>query len=147
MDKTSNQEIKLLNLIRETDQESKRLYENYVSRIQDAIREIDKRRKGLDLTLSRDDKATKKALEITLIKVEEVREKYLRLLERRKYLGIEEVFSIVKDWYDFVSLVSTIHLKSAEAILKKIQEDPPQFDKVILIKLEEIQRRFDEKLK
>ncbi len=147
MDKTSNQEIKLLNLIRETDQESKRLYENYVSRIQDAIREIDKRRKGLDLTLSGDDKATKKALEITLIKVEEVREKYLRLLERRKYLGIEEVFSIVKDWYDFVSLVSTIHLKSAEAILKKIQEDPPQFDKVILIKLEEIQRRFDEKLK
>jgi len=147
MNNTSDQETKLLNLIRETDQESKRLYENYVSRIQDATKEIDKRRKGLDLTLSGDDKATKKALEITLIKVEEVREKYLRLLERRKYLGIEEIFSIVKDWYDFISLVSTIHLKSAEVILNKAQADPPQFDKAILIKLEEIQRRFDEKLK
>jgi hypothetical protein len=142
-------DAKLLALIKKLHQDAEDLYEDYSAKIKTSIQEISNRKKGLDLTLSKDDKNSVAAMQEAMNKVNDVRNKYTRSRERHKYDGLEEIFKIVNDWYDFMNIVTTIHFKSAQLITNGDQNDRAfsQEEKDQLIKVEEIIKRFTQRLK
>lgn len=141
-------EAELLALIKKLHKEAEDLYEDYSAKINTSIQEISNRKKGIDLTLSKDDKNSVAAMHEAMSKVDDVRNKYIRSRERHKYDGLEEIFKIVNDWYDFMNIVATIHLKSARLVTSGDQNDRAfsQEEKDQLIKVEEIIKRFSKRL-
>ena len=142
------EETKLLFIIKKLEADTEKLFCQYVAGIEFAINEVSKRRKGLDMELTRQDKNSIKAMNKALAEVVEMRDSYIRCRERYKYEGLGKLLTIVNDWFDFMSIVAPIHLKSAELIIKK-DSSVREFsfeEKDQLIKLEEIRKRFQVRL-
>lgn len=142
-------EAKLLAIIKKLDADAEVLFQKYVIGVDLANKEIGMRKKGLDMKLSRSDQNSIKAIQNALSEVVGVRDSYIRSRERHKYKGLEELLAIVNDWFDFISIVTPIHIKSAE-LLARNEKSVREFsfeERDQLIKIEEIRKRFQERLK
>ena len=116
--------------------------------IENVINEVNSRKKGIDLKLSKDDKNSIAAMQNAMMEVINMRDSYTRSRERHKYTGLDELLKIVNDWFDFMKIVTAIHIKSARLIANSSENDR-EFsleERDQLIKLEEIKKRFTQRL-
>jgi hypothetical protein len=84
-----------------------------------------------------------------LKEISDVRDNYIRLKERNKH-EIQECFSLVRDWYEYINSVYS-YQSSLRVFLntknKEAEKNSKQEMKVIEIRMQEIVRRFKKKLK
>ena len=142
-------EEKTLAIIKKLHNDAENLFEDYIKIIDESIEEVSKRKIGLDQIPSKADKYSVAAMQKALKEVVNMRDDYVRSRERYIYVGLEELLKIVNDWFDFMNIVTSIHLKSARLMVSGNTNDRPFSldERDQLIKLEEIISRFEQRLK